>query len=65
MIRQEAFFALMQQNEKQKMCIRSVTDALSWCFIVTKRMVGNERMKEIIVFIYFNFIYLSNNFHKM
>ncbi len=40
-IRQEAFFTLMQQNEKQRMCIRSVIDALSWCFIVTERMMGN------------------------
>lgn len=39
LIRQEAFFALMQQNEKQKMHIRSVIDALSWCFIM--RMMGN------------------------
>lgn len=48
-ISQEAFFTLMQQNEKQRMCIRTVRDALSWRFIVTERIMGNVVLSHTIL----------------
>lgn len=53
--RQEAFVALMQQNEVQKMCIRCVINALSQCFIIF--LMLHTSIREILVVLAYKVVF--------